>query len=54
MQVVARVLPMSHAVSLLRGIWKGEGWLAHGADVAALMALFVVATFISSRVFRWE
>ncbi|AMY10001.1 ABC transporter efflux protein, DrrB family [Luteitalea pratensis] len=54
MQVVARVLPMSHAVSLLRGIWKGEGWLAHGADVAALTALFVVATFISSRVFRWE
>ena len=54
MQVIARVLPMSHAVSLLRGIWKGEGWLAHGSDVAALTLLFVVATFISSRVFRWE
>jgi ABC-2 type transport system permease protein len=54
MQVIARLLPMSHAVSLLRGIWKGEGWLAHGSEVAALTVLFVVATFISSRVFRWE
>ena len=54
MQVIARLLPMSYAVSLLRGIWKGEGWLAHGSEVAALAALFVVATFISSRVFRWE
>jgi ABC-2 type transport system permease protein len=54
MQVVARVLPMSHAVSLLRGIWKGEGWLAHGSEVAVLALMFAVATAISGRVFRWE
>jgi ABC-2 type transport system permease protein len=54
MQVVARALPMSHAVSLLRGIWKGEGWLAHGSEVAVLALMFVVATAISGRVFRWE
>jgi ABC-2 type transport system permease protein len=54
MQAVARVLPMSYAVTLLRGIWNGEGWLAHGTSVAALAGLFLVATIISSRVFRWE
>ena len=54
MQASARVLPMSYAVTLLRGIWKGDGWLAHGTEVAALTVLFLVATFISSRVFRWE
>ena len=51
---VARVLPLTAGASLLNGIWKGEGWLAHGSEVAALTLLFVVATFISSRVFRWE
>ena len=54
MQAIARVLPMSYAVTLLRGIWKGDGWLAHGTDVAALTVLFLAATFVSSRVFRWE
>ena len=24
------LLPLTYAVSLLRGIWHGEGWLAHG------------------------
>ena len=54
MQAVARVLPMSYAVSLLRGIWNGDSWFAHGTEVTALTALFVVATFVSARVFRWE
>ena len=26
LQAVARVLPLTYAVSLLRGIWHGEGW----------------------------
>jgi len=54
MQAIARALPMSYAVSLLRGIWNGEGWIAHAPDAAALAILFLAATFISSRVFRWE
>ena len=36
MQVLARLLPMSHAVSLLRGIWHGEGWLAHAPEAGIL------------------
>ncbi len=54
MQAVAHVLPLTYAVSLLRGIWLGEGWLAHGWDVAGLMVVFTVCTALSSRVFRWE
>jgi ABC-2 type transport system permease protein len=52
--VVARILPLSHAVSLLDGIWRGEGWLAHTGDVAVLAITFCVVTAVSSRVFRWE
>src|SRR5262249_40692221 len=29
LQVVARALPLTYAVSLLRGIWRGDGWSAH-------------------------
>jgi ABC-2 type transport system permease protein len=51
---VARLLPLSYAVPLLKGIWNGEGWSAHLGDVAALAACFVVCTTLSAKVFRWE
>ena len=54
LQVVARVLPLTYAVSLLEGIWKGEAWLAHMGDVAALVVVFAIFTTLSAKVFRWE
>jgi ABC-2 type transport system permease protein len=51
---LARVMPFTYVVSLLLGIWRGEGWAAHGGDILALVATFVVGLVISSRVFRWE
>ena len=54
LQTVARVLPLTYAVSLLRGIWRGEGWAAHTGDVAALAVVFLVCTAISAKAFRWE
>ena len=54
LQAVARVLPLTYAVSLLQGIWKGEAWSAHMGDVAALVAIFVICTAVSTKVFRWE
>jgi ABC-2 type transport system permease protein len=54
LQTIARALPVTYAVSLLRGIWHGEGWLAHAGDVAVLTLMFLVCTVISARVFRWE
>jgi ABC-2 type transport system permease protein len=51
---VARALPLSHAVSLLSGIWHGHGWDVHRADLVALVLTFLVCTALSSIVFRWE
>ncbi len=51
---VARVVPLTYAVSLLEGIWKGGEWWAHEGDVAALILVFVVCTALSTKVFRWE
>jgi ABC-2 type transport system permease protein len=54
LQAIARALPLTYSVSLLRGTWRGEGWLAHAGDVAMLALLFLVFTTLSARVFRWE
>ena len=54
LQVVAKVVPLTYAVSLLEGIWKGDTWWAHTRDVAALAAAFIVCTALSAKVFRWE
>jgi len=54
LRAVARVLPLTYAVSLLQGIWNGDAWLAHLGDVAALLIVFLVCTGLSSKVFRWE
>jgi len=54
LQAVARVLPLTYAVSLLRGIWHGEGWSAHIGDVAVLTLMFLACTAVSAKVFRWE
>ena len=53
-QAVARVLPLTYAVSLLEGIWTGDAWLTHIGDVAALVAVFLICTALSAKVFRWE
>lgn len=53
-QAVAKVLPLTYAVSLLEGIWKGDAWWAHARDLTALALTFIVCTAVSARVFRWE
>ena len=54
LQVIARLLPMTYVVSLLRGIWSGAPWAAHLGDLAALAIVGVVCTALSAKVFRWE
>jgi ABC-2 type transport system permease protein len=51
---IVRKMPMTAAASLLDGVWRGEGWAAHGAEVRTLVVTFVVCAAVSSRIFRWE
>jgi ABC-2 type transport system permease protein len=51
---VTRLLPLTYAVSLLQGIWKGDAWSAHVLDIAALALVCVVCTAIAAKTFRWE
>ncbi len=54
LRAVAGMLPMTYAVSLLEGIWRGDGWVAHAGDVAGLFVIFFICSAIASKVFRWE
>jgi len=54
LQIVSRILPLTYAVSLLEGIWRGDSWFAHVGDIVALSVAFVVCTALSAKVFRWE
>ncbi len=54
LRIVARVLPLTYATSLLKGIWQAEPWSAHGGDLAALLAVFVICVALSAKFFRWE
>jgi ABC-2 type transport system permease protein len=54
LRTVARALPLTYMVSLLRGIWRGEGWMTHAGDVAAVTLVLLVCTAVSAKVFRWE
>jgi ABC-2 type transport system permease protein len=54
LQALAYLLPTTHAVALLQGVWNGSGWSAHWVNVAALLALFAAYTALSTKVFRWE
>jgi ABC-2 type transport system permease protein len=52
--LVARFLPLTYVVSLLRGILQGEPWSAHLFDIAALALTFAIGLALSAKFFRWE
>ena len=53
-RAVARMLPLTYAVSLLRGVVEHQPWSALLGDVAMLAVFFVAFIALSARVFRWE
>jgi ABC-2 type transport system permease protein len=54
LRALSRVLPLTYAVSLLKGIWQGDPWSTHLGDVAGLIVVFLAFTAVASRLFRWE
>jgi ABC-2 type transport system permease protein len=53
-QNVAKFLPLTWVVNLLRGLWKGDAWGPHLSDVLCLGAVFVVGVAISAKTFKWD
>jgi ABC-2 type transport system permease protein len=52
--LLGNVLPMSHAVALLRGAWVGTDWLVLMPHLGALALTIAICLGLTTRVFRWE
>jgi ABC-2 type transport system permease protein len=51
---VSRFLPLTHVVTLVKGLWFGDGWGEHLGEVGILVGLLMVGVAASARTFRWE
>jgi len=54
MRQFAQVLPLTHVVTLLKGLWRGYGWGEHLKEVGVLAGVLVVCVIVSAKTFRWE
>ena len=54
LRFVTNLSPLTHAVSLTKGMWEGGAWRDHLIDVLALTLSFGACLALSSRFFRWE
>ncbi|MEO6525757.1 MAG: ABC transporter permease [Gemmatimonadaceae bacterium] len=53
-RMVSTILPTTHAVALMQGVWRGAGWGSQWVSIVALLLTFVVCIALSARWFRWE
>jgi ABC-2 type transport system permease protein len=51
---ISRFVPLTHAVSLLRGLWFGETWGDHLLELAVLGGIIVLGMVIVALTFKWE
>lgn len=50
----SQVLPLTHVVTLLRGLWAGGSWGDYSKEVIILAGVAVLAAVVSAKAFRWE
>ncbi len=50
----AQFLPLTHVVTLLRGLWMGDPWGQHLGEAGILVALLIAGLLVSTKTFRWE
>jgi ABC-2 type transport system permease protein len=51
---ISKFLPLTHVVTLLRGLWIGNVWSQHYTEVIVLSCLLVAGILVSVKTFRWE
>jgi ABC-2 type transport system permease protein len=53
-RMISSVIPLTHVVTLMRGLWAGEAWGRHLTEAAVLGGVLVAGVILSARFFRWE
>jgi ABC-2 type transport system permease protein len=53
-RAVSKFLPVTHIVTMLQGLWKGDAWSGHGTEVIVLACVLAAGVILSAKTFRWE
>ena len=51
---IARFIPLTYVVTLLRGLWFGSPWGNHLLEVAVLGGMLIISMLIVAFTFKWE
>lgn len=54
LKTVSEVLPLTHAIRLMRGIWLGDSITAYPAEIAVLAGMLLIGGFFAGKLFRWD
>ncbi len=54
MRAAAKFIPMTHIVTLMRGLWIGDPLSAHALEFVVLGAVMAVSLTVAAFTFRWE
>ncbi len=53
-QEVGQLLPLTHVVNLLRGLWIGQSWSNFAKEIFVLIGMVFIGICLSVKAFRWE
>jgi ABC-2 type transport system permease protein len=53
-RTVSKFLPITHVVTLMQGLWKGDAWSSHGSEVVILVCVLGTGLLLAAKTFRWE
>jgi ABC-2 type transport system permease protein len=53
-RAISQFIPLTHVVTLLRGLWFGEPFSQHVTELLVLSGVLVAGTAVASWTFRWE
>lgn len=51
---ISKFLPLTHAIEMLKGVWKGEDISNYNNDIVILLVITLICSIISIKLFRWE
>ncbi|MCL0090297.1 ABC transporter permease, partial [Dehalococcoidia bacterium] len=51
---ISPVIPITHAVELMQGLWQGNPLLDLTREVLILLGILCLGLVIAARTFRWE
>lgn len=51
---IARWLPLTHVVTMMRGLWAGASPGDHMGDIGFLLVVLIASALLTIRAFRWE